>query len=564
VLAGGSRYTERACERTLFAARPTGQLPKLQPPRPAMPTGFPCPNPTCLHVFPPEAVQGADALTCPRCGTRFQFRATPPAARPDPPRPPAPPPPRPKPAARTVPRKAAPTATPPRPPTPPPPPRPAAPPPARTPPPTPLTPAIPRAVPVSAAEETSTAEPALPADLAPPPLVRLRDKRKASPGFVRRWLPAFVVGFICLAAVGGGLYLYQAGYFSGLGDALRNSDQGASGGAAFDFPKHNFRVQAPNRSWRTEAGIKRVQIDIKAVLVLRREEPNSWLAVLAQDYKDRTPQDAELVEEGVRRLREYFKVFEYEVKDRQSEAKLAGLPAVHLDFQGQVNDILMAGECWATGYKGFAYWFVTWAPEAQAQQLAGEWEALRKGLTLLKEREGWNGPIVTEGTLAGIKAGYTLTYVEGLWERQKPGDYDSRADAALLGHDQTDPKDAARKATAVVLLLDRADDLNAAVTAARTYLEKQQKAQYPETTIEEIADKNAKTDRPTDEIGNARGRLLRLHVTNGESRERLVHLAVIAGPERVIAIQCECDWRRRDYWAVNFDQLLRKFRLKTK
>src|SRR5262245_3512191 len=39
-----------------------------------MPTGFACLNPTCSHVFPATA-QGASALTCPKCGSVFQFRA---------------------------------------------------------------------------------------------------------------------------------------------------------------------------------------------------------------------------------------------------------------------------------------------------------------------------------------------------------------------------------------------------------------------------------------------------------------------------------------------------------
>jgi hypothetical protein len=417
---------------------------------------------------------------------------------------------------------------------------------------------------VPAAAGPSTADLAPPSDFAQPRLVRLRDRGRSGSG--RRWLPAVVFGLLGLAAAGGAFYLYQAGYLSALGEAGKPGDRAAAAGK-FDFPRHNFRFVSSDPSWKREEGIKHVQIDIKGILVLRREKPNSWLAVLAQDYKDRTPPDGELVDEGVRRLREFFKGFEYEVKDKQKESKLAGQHALHMDIQGQMNEVLMAGECWALGYKGFAYWLVTWAPAGEAEQLADEWETLRKGFALLGERDGWNGPVVTEAALAGTKAGYTLTYVEGLWEKQKPGDYDARADAALLGHDQADPKDTARTATAVVLLLDRADDLKAAVTAARAHLEKKQKSEYPETTVEEVQEKNPKVggpDRPPDEIGNVRGRLLRLHVSNGENRERLVYLAVVVQPEQVVAIPCECDWRRRTYWEANFDQLLRKFRLKTK
>jgi hypothetical protein len=48
-----------------------------------MPTTLPCPNPTCTHVFAPDALRGAAALKCPKCGTVFRFKNSGgPAARP--------------------------------------------------------------------------------------------------------------------------------------------------------------------------------------------------------------------------------------------------------------------------------------------------------------------------------------------------------------------------------------------------------------------------------------------------------------------------------------------------
>src|SRR5262245_50042017 len=70
-----------------------------------MSNGFPCPNLACAHVFAPEAVRGAAALTCPLCGTAYRFRTGPPP----PPPPPATrhPPPRPAPAVSIAPPVAA-------------------------------------------------------------------------------------------------------------------------------------------------------------------------------------------------------------------------------------------------------------------------------------------------------------------------------------------------------------------------------------------------------------------------------------------------------------------------
>src|SRR5262249_6950158 len=75
-----------------------------------MPDGFPCPNPTCTQTFSPDAVKrSSGVLTCPRCGTVYQFRQ-PEAAKPKPPAPAkaAPPPPLPvaPPVAKPVARAA--------------------------------------------------------------------------------------------------------------------------------------------------------------------------------------------------------------------------------------------------------------------------------------------------------------------------------------------------------------------------------------------------------------------------------------------------------------------------
>jgi len=52
-----------------------------------MPTGLACPNPICSHVFPPSVI-GTASLSCPRCGSVFQFRAGgPPIASAEPPPP---------------------------------------------------------------------------------------------------------------------------------------------------------------------------------------------------------------------------------------------------------------------------------------------------------------------------------------------------------------------------------------------------------------------------------------------------------------------------------------------
>jgi hypothetical protein len=520
-----------------------------------MPNGYPCPNPACDHVFLPESVKGAAALNCPRCGTVFQFRAGPASA-------PA------RPGAVTSPPASAKRAVPPAI-------RPAAAAPARPPakaapvkPPAapeadvdilpvaaaPVAPAVPLATPVYPAEGHEALAP--PPDFTPPRLKRRTDRR------IGRLVLALVGGLILLPVVVGGCV---ALLFAGLGGqalswltTVSDSEGGGTDpGKVHESSMYNYRFQFPARPWRLD---QRLEQDMHTGVAMRRADPNAWLAIITVDYKERMPQDADLIDEAVRRLRGYFKDhFEWEQKP---DTELAGLRAPKLEFVSESNHVELTGECTMLAYKGIGYWFVTWAPSDVHDVVADEWEADRKGFVLLREREGWKGTQPKLLTLTGSKGDYALGYTEGLWaDQDDPKAYDPDADKALLGRDQTEPKDADKTATAVVLVLPRQPDLKAAVAAARAHVETQEKKLVPDAVVED-AEKTDADDRPPDEIGSARGQVVKLQVRNSEGFEHFVYLAVVPQGEQVLAIQCECDGKRRTYWEVNFVQLLRKFRLK--
>jgi hypothetical protein len=403
--------------------------------------------------------------------------------------------------------------------------------------------------------------------LAPPPdFVPAGLRRRRSGGGWKLLVLALVGTVLVLLVLGVGWQLrgffkwYDAGVAADTRDLITS-------------PQFNFILQRPPRRWTEHASLKatlnsdtlRVKNDLTAALVLHRTDPNSWLVIFAKDYKDRSPQDAELVDEGVRRLRGFFKkddktVFEYEQKS--GEFQVAGVKAQKLELATEMDHVEMAGECYAVGHNGIGCWLVAWTPASHAAPMAGEWENLRKGFSFGKDRDGWTEKPPQQLTLKGKEAAYTLSYLEGIWEEQPDlKAEDVLADGLLLGRDVTNPDHADKTATATVLLLPKQENLKAAVAAARTHLEAAQKKVYPETTVEEVEDKGHTPERP-DEIGNLRGQLLKLHVKNAEARERFVYLAVVQQPEHVLVVQSECDWRRRTYWEVNFTQLLRQLLVK--
>jgi hypothetical protein len=403
------------------------------------------------------------------------------------------------------------------------------------------------ALPVGPAEDPAAAALAPPSDFTPPRLIRHKARPKKGG----------ILKYVLLAAAGVLVVTLGATGWLLRGRLGRMGNTQQSSAPTYDSTLYNFSFRYPPSPWRQD---ERLRLDLRTGVALRRTDPNGWLAVLTNDYKERTPSDAEMVDEGVRRLKGYFKdSFEWEQKP---DTQLAGRRALRLEFVGTVNSVEMTGECVMLAANGIGYWFVTWTPTADNDVLADRWEAIRSGFALGKEREGWAEKPPKQLVLAGTKVPYTLRYLEGIWEKQDdPSAYDPDADSALLGHDQAEPKDTDKNGTAVVLVLPKQDTLEAAVKAARDHVLGQEKKLYPDCTIEDADPKATAADRPPDRVGNKDGRVVKLHVKTPDALEHFVYLAVVHQPEQVLAIQCECDWRRRVYWEVNFKQLVREFKL---
>jgi hypothetical protein len=339
---------------------------------------------------------------------------------------------------------------------------------------------------------------------------------------------------------------------------LPGIDEEASSGPAHDSKLYNFRFVYPPAPWKMDPDTRQ---RLHTGFAWRRTEPNACLAILAKDYKTRTPPDPEMLEEAERHLQGYF--HEHLEWERKPDGELAGRRALHLEFVGDLHSVEMTGNCYALAANGIGYWFLTWAPTSEQDGVAEELDGIRKGFTLRNEREGWTEKQARILTVKGTKLGYTVGYTDGTWEKQdEPAAYDPAADAALLGRDQNHPQDTDKTATALVLLLPKQADLKAATAAARAHLLAQEKKLYAETTLEDADAKDKAGDRPPEEVGNTRGRIVRLRAKLGDSLEHFVYLAVVPLPGQTVVIECECDSRRRTFWEANFNQLVRRFMLK--
>src|SRR5262245_44060921 len=243
-----------------------------------MAASLPCPNPDCPHVFPPDVVKEAINLTCPRCGTCFQFRAATrsPTSSPS------------IPIALPV-APASPPAT------------------------------IPIAAPVASPAEQSANPFAVTSDALP---VLPRRRKRARQLVVRR---VAVVIVLVAAAAGGGFGVWWLLEHARTEEAESNDMHASALNYRFVFP----------RNWKPDAKVKRA---LGANVGRARTERSSSMAVFAHDYKTRPPGDAELHDRAIGWLEKYFRGIEFEGK---SDATLDGQPARRFEFQGEVDNVLM-------------------------------------------------------------------------------------------------------------------------------------------------------------------------------------------------------------------------------
>lgn len=525
-----------------------------------MADGFPCPNPTCTHTFAAGAVKGSAVLTCPRCGTVYKF-AHPAAPRPTPPAaprvaPPPLPPPLPKPVGKA----------------------------AKVPP--PLPPAIPVApavadVPVARAVHAER-QPDRRLQLESSPEMVLSPTRRRRPR--RGW-----AGWLRLAAVA----VLVVGLCGAVGYAIYRTALLVPESHGDDTPKvrkarGNFAFDAP-RGWKQD---RDVQQSMRVGLAMTRRKPRNHFALFYKDYQTRTPSDAELLDEALKKLRNHFAVVHYEDpfanKDKGRTGTLGGEPAITFPFVAKDKDeVEMTGETYVLTRQGYAYWFFFWGPDGEEIELLKDgWANVRDGFTLYDQRDGWK-PQPRQSERHGSDSGYQLDYVtftpassgEGklaLWRKEEnPKEYDAKCELALKGFEPTLEAEtgkarvvpyAGKLATVEVLILEFDGDqknARAGYKFAEDYVLKkvQRERDRPDARFDPLTDK--KTGKPQVEVdvGALRGQLSHLRVVLDVDNERygLLAVAPLSGAKWLVVF-CDCPFDRLDFWKQEFKAVIETLR----
>jgi hypothetical protein len=409
--------------------------------------------------------------------------------------------------------------------------------------------AVPIAQPIAAPafDFDSTPETAI-----PPSRRKGRRRRQRLAG----WILTLLMGiFVPALAVWGGMW---ALYF------LKNQSDSDDVGPATEM--HNARFSWPGKPWTRDKDIQRrfnVHIGMKS------PEHDNRMALLFKDYKDRRPSDAEMLDDAVGKLRAYFKGLEWEPPSKDGQMRMAGHSAQVLQFQGDDSDyVTFNGECYMLAFRGYGYWFFTWAPlgelERDGEAIRAEWARLRNGFSLLDDkRKGWKEKPRETIIVAGKKAKYSLAYLKGLWTREVSDDEDPQIDLLLRGQ-EPDPerKPLGGKAAMVqALVLPPQADLLSAAAAALTYVKQREMNLYERTVWETIRDKHGEIDREAP-IGTEPGHLTKLHAKCTEDLERFLSIAVVNRPDGVVVLVGDCLWERRDFWDQEFTALFKTFKVR--
>ena len=530
-----------------------------------MAQGLPCPNPTCTHTFAQAEVQSAAALKCPRCGHVFQFRqapAPPAAAKPKPaparaPVAPAKPKVVPPPAAAPPPKATAPPA------------RAAASAPAsqaKLPaPPLPL--AKPVAVPspapapapeacdvdvVPAESEAAPLDPPLALAEGTGPLVRRRTARKKTWGWQKLTMAACVL--LGLAGLGiGGFFLLR--------DLLQ--DDGSSGSGTVQVlnatvrnlknqDEKVFKLSLPKDVW---VGDMQLKTTLKALVALKSDAP-AWLAVAVKDYGMHKPRNAELVQEAMERLEQYYGEA-LEVAATTEQAQLAGISGQRLTFKGQLNNVFWWGECYMLAHHGFGYWFFIAAPTLpEAQQHLAELQANNRGFVPVTERRGWREQPPPRETFFAQGLPVSLSAPQGVFSKHDHTEEDAKAKLLLLGR-YLKEKDNRKNAHVVVLALTPQPELKEAIKEARTYIEEIKKNESKDNRVTAVDEKPEAELGVLQDVGNRRGRVgeFALYVQNQPARYYL--LAVVNDGDSNVVVWCDATWDSRAIWRQDFLELLR-------
>jgi hypothetical protein len=320
-------------------------------------------------------------------------------------------------------------------------------------------------------------------------------------------------------------------------------------------------------AYRDDVKLRRL---METAIGMSRTDPRGHLVLHAIDYKNREPGAEELLDEALKRLKAAFPRLQY--KNPLEDGKTGDLdsePAYQFEFRGSAADeVPMIGQCTFLTRRGYGYWLMTWGPAEDEDLLAERFQRIRERFRFANEREGWKPSPRPSTELVLGDLPIRLNYVGDIWRvEESPTDYDPRAVAVLRGFELQGERSsrtqvdtyAGKSATVQVLVLDRTEDLAAAIELAKGHLTNQLAKVENGVKLEPYVPDGGKPSA-SPEVGAFKGELRQFTVRVGTENARFALLGVVHRPDNLLVVFAECPMDRRGYWLGEFKALAETIR----
>ncbi len=214
------------------------------------------------------------------------------------------------------------------------------------------------------------------------------------------------------------LWIFGAGLFlAGMVYFLRYRGATAPGPRNTEISQErlNFKMDAFPEGWEEDM-TARQGLDVN-VFARKRSGPDGWVAMYAEDFKDRSPRAGELRDKMLSRLKGYGRNMNFV---DLTDAKWMGQPGQAYQFQGDFADVPVLGESIAVAYKGIAYIFYMWAPDKDWAAAKDELTTMRGRVKLAGYREKWEAEKANTKVYENPKPAYRLEDHDAAWQMAAP------------------------------------------------------------------------------------------------------------------------------------------------
>jgi hypothetical protein len=176
----------------------------------------------------------------------------------------------------------------------------------------------------------------------------------------------------------------------------------------------NLVIDVKDPSWKYE---DEWRSKLAANLCYKKEDAEAYIAIYAEDYKDRTPRPGEVRKLMEQRLLRVFDKETLEMQDREGDFKWGGKPATAVIFQGTPPDseTIYKGECYLMIHQGIGYVYFGFASLDEHGPLEASLADLRKSFVPGTLRNNWQEKISNVTTFALKDGAFQVQDRDGVW-----------------------------------------------------------------------------------------------------------------------------------------------------